>query len=103
MLDVISEVISIEKKAEQMVEQANQQKEKIISDAVNKRTEEYQHFEDDKKTAMEQLHKHYEEKANAHISRTTEKTNTAISKLNAVMNENAEKWASEITSNIINI
>lgn len=103
MYDVISEVIAFEKQAKQIVENANLEKERILSDANKKTEEEYQLFQKDKNSAIENLHGKYAEMSKAHIEDTIVDKNEQIMRLNKVFEKNSETWLEEIYGKIIDL
>lgn len=102
-MDVISEIISIEKQAEAIVDKAKLRAEEIISQANAEKEKERIATNKEQEQLISQYHDELTAKAKAHIADLKQRTDASKSALDKIMAENSEKWKEEIFTAVISV
>lgn len=101
MVDVIGEIISIEKQAEEIVENARRESDRILSDAAYKKEEERIKYENEVSSEVEKYHDDLRKSGTEHITAAYNECDDLINRLDEQMKINGDKWADEIFSAVI--
>lgn len=102
-MDVISEIIDIEKQAEQIVADAERQSEEIIAEAKRKIEQEKIRIENEKTSEVDRFHNELKTTAKDHISHTNTDSEAKRAELDRIMSENRDKWVDEIFCAVISV
>ena len=101
MVDVIGEIISIEKQAEEIVENARRESERILAEAARRKEQERIRYENEVSTEVEKYHDDLRKSGTEHLSAANSECEAMISRLDEQMKINGDKWADEIFSAVI--
>ena len=95
-MDVIGEIIAYEKHAEEIVAQANEKADSILSDAAALREKERISYEEERSDKINRYHDELKKSGEEHYSATTAACDAVIKRLDEEFAKNKDKWTDEI-------
>ena len=102
MIDVIEEIVSVEKRAQEIVKAAEAEAERMISDAKSKCEAEKLKMNEDTLKSEKRFRDNEEQLRNEQISLLRDQADQKIARLDQIMDNNKERWMDEIFSEVIN-
>lgn len=103
LMDIIAEIIAIEKQAEEIVANAEAESRRIILQANEKKEHERKKSEQEKDAEAEKYRNELAALSREHISQTESDSEKAKKRLDEIMLENGGRWADEIFNAVIGL
>lgn len=100
-MDVISAILDIENTAQEMMKNAQQQREDILAEARENEQSIKDDISSEVSRALEKFEEQQKQEADSESRKISDETAAAIAKLDKAYNDNHEQWETQIFCSII--